>query len=157
SANAEAINHLTKGLELLKTLPDTLERIQQELALQLALAVPLIVTKSWAAPEVGAVYTRTQELCRQIGQTPRLLSDLAGLLVVYSVRAEHRIARELVEQILLLPQSMDRPMNRPVHYNLLGETLYYLGEFIPAREHLERAIALYDPRQPRHPQEWVDL
>src|SRR5262249_7063026 len=32
SANAEAISHLTKGLELLKTLPDTPERTQQELA-----------------------------------------------------------------------------------------------------------------------------
>src|SRR5262249_11796750 len=31
SAHAEAISHLTKGLELLKTLPDTPERTQQEL------------------------------------------------------------------------------------------------------------------------------
>src|SRR5262249_34971592 len=31
SAYVEAISHLTKGLELLKTLPDTPERVQQEL------------------------------------------------------------------------------------------------------------------------------
>jgi predicted ATPase len=31
SANVEAINHLTKGLEVLMTLPDTLERARQEL------------------------------------------------------------------------------------------------------------------------------
>ena len=37
SANVEAISHLTKGLELLTTLPDTPERTQQELALQIAL------------------------------------------------------------------------------------------------------------------------
>ena len=37
SANVEAISHLTKGLELLKTLPDTPERTQQELTLQIAL------------------------------------------------------------------------------------------------------------------------
>ena len=37
SANVEAIAHLTKGLELLKTLPDTPERAQQELTLQIAL------------------------------------------------------------------------------------------------------------------------
>jgi len=29
-ANAEAVNHLTRGLEVLKTLPDTTERTQQE-------------------------------------------------------------------------------------------------------------------------------
>ncbi len=37
SAHAEALNHLTTGLELLNTLPDTPERAQQELTLQLAL------------------------------------------------------------------------------------------------------------------------
>jgi predicted ATPase len=35
SAYVEAISHLTMGLELLKTLPDTPERAQQELTLQL--------------------------------------------------------------------------------------------------------------------------
>ena len=39
SAYAEAIGHLSRGLELLKTLPDTPERAQQELSLQLALGV----------------------------------------------------------------------------------------------------------------------
>src|SRR5262249_31792111 len=52
SANAEAITHLTAALELLKTLPDTPERIQQELTLQIALGVPLMVTEGFAAPEV---------------------------------------------------------------------------------------------------------
>jgi class 3 adenylate cyclase len=55
SANVEAISHLTKGLELLKTLPDTPERVQQELTLQLALLTPLGFTKGLAAPEMGAV------------------------------------------------------------------------------------------------------
>jgi class 3 adenylate cyclase len=34
SANTEAINHFTKGLELLESTPDSIERIQQELELQ---------------------------------------------------------------------------------------------------------------------------
>src|SRR5262249_36250449 len=37
SANLEAVAHLTKGLEVLATLPDTPERAQQELAMQLTL------------------------------------------------------------------------------------------------------------------------
>src|SRR5207245_3325176 len=55
SANVEAIAHFTKGLELLKTLPDTPERAQQELTLQIALGVPLIAIEGFAAPEVGKV------------------------------------------------------------------------------------------------------
>ena len=55
SANLEAISHLTKGLEVLKTLPDTPERTQHELALQLALGSPLSMLKG-VAPEVRATY-----------------------------------------------------------------------------------------------------
>jgi class 3 adenylate cyclase len=43
SAHIEAISHLTKGLELLKILPDTPERAQRELTLQLALGALLKV------------------------------------------------------------------------------------------------------------------
>src|SRR5439155_23853762 len=42
SANVEAISHLTKGLEVLKTLPDTPKRTQRELMLHTTLSIPLI-------------------------------------------------------------------------------------------------------------------
>ena len=51
SAHREAISHLTKALELLKTLPDTPERTQQELTLQIALGLALMATKGFAAPK----------------------------------------------------------------------------------------------------------
>ena len=60
SAYVEAISHLTKGLELLKTLPDTPERAQQELALQVTLGTTLIVTKGYASPEVEQAYARAR-------------------------------------------------------------------------------------------------
>src|SRR5262249_17457319 len=42
SANLEAVAHLTKGLELLTTLPDTSDRAQQELVIQNTLDVHFI-------------------------------------------------------------------------------------------------------------------
>ena len=83
SANAEAISHLTTALELLKTLPDTPERTQQELTLQIALGAPLMATKGYAAPEVEHAYTRARELCQQVGETPQLFPVLWGLWVFY--------------------------------------------------------------------------
>jgi len=44
SAYHEGIGLLTKGLEVLATLPETPARAQQELALQIALGPALIVT-----------------------------------------------------------------------------------------------------------------
>ena len=51
SANTEAISHLTKGLELLKTLPDTPKRTRHELTLRMALGPALIATKGNTSPE----------------------------------------------------------------------------------------------------------
>ena len=60
SAHVEAIQHLTKALQLLKTLPDTPERTRQELTLQTALGVPLVATSGYAAPTAGEAYTRAR-------------------------------------------------------------------------------------------------
>jgi predicted ATPase len=149
SANAEAISHLTKGLELLKTLPNTPERTQQELALQLTLGAPLIATKGYTVPEVEQAYTRALELCRQIGETPQLFPVLRGLQIFYLIRAEHKTARELGEQLLTLAQRVQDPVFLLGAHFVLGQTLYFLGELAPAREHLEQGIALYDPQQYR--------
>ena len=64
SANPEAVQHLTRGLELLATLPETPTRAQQELDLQIALGPALIATKGLAAPEVEQTYARARALCR---------------------------------------------------------------------------------------------
>src|SRR5262249_46884520 len=75
-AYAEAIGHLTRGLELLQRLPETPARVQQELTLQMALGPALIATKGQAAPEVEQTYARARELCRQSGETPQLFPIL---------------------------------------------------------------------------------
>lgn len=77
SANLEAVSHLTKGLEVLKTLPDTPERARQELELQMALGPALIATKGYGAPEVEHTYTQGRELCQQLGETPQLFMVLS--------------------------------------------------------------------------------
>ena len=111
SANVEAISHLTKGLELLKTLPDTPERAQQELTLQIALVGPLIATKGLCCPRSGAAYTRARELCQQMGETPQLFPVLLGLRAFYLVRGELQTARELGEQCSALAQSVQDPVS----------------------------------------------
>src|SRR5262249_58039364 len=76
SAHAEAIAHLTQGLEVLQTLPDTVERSYQELLLQTTLGPSLMAARGFAAPEVGLAYARARELCRQMGDTPQLFPVL---------------------------------------------------------------------------------
>jgi predicted ATPase len=109
SANVEAITHLTTALELLNTLPDTRERAQQELMLQVTLGTPLQATRSYASPEVKATYTRAWELCQQLGETRQLFPALFGLRTFYHVGGEFLAARELGEQLLGLAQRKQDP------------------------------------------------
>ena len=149
SANEEAISHLTKGLELLKILPDTSERTHQELNLQITAGLAYMALKGYAAPEVARAYTRALELCRQLGETPQLFPVLTGLLRFYYVRAELQTARELGEQCLRLAQSAQDPALLLEAQRALGGTLLYLGELDSARTHLEQGLALYDSQQHR--------
>jgi predicted ATPase len=147
SAHRETIDHLTKGLELLKTLPDTPERTQQELRLQIVLGVPLTATKGYAAPEVERVYTRALELCQQGRETSQTVQALLGLWVFYFVRAELQTAHRLGERCLHQAQNVQAADLLLDAHNTLGDTLFWLGELGSAREHLEQSLALHDPRR----------
>jgi predicted ATPase/class 3 adenylate cyclase len=147
SAPLEAIAHLSKGLEVIATLPDTPERVQQELGVQIALGQAWMAAKGQGVPEVECAYTRAGVLCRQVGETPELFPVLLGLWRFYLVRAEYQTARELAEQCLRLAQSVHDPaLLLGAHY-ALGATVYLLGELMPARAHLEQGLALYDRQQ----------
>jgi predicted ATPase len=98
SAHREAIIHLKKGLELLKTLPDTPARAQQELFLQTALGPALMATKGYAALETGEAYRRAWELCQQIGESPQLFPVLMGLWSCYFERGENKTPQIHLEQ-----------------------------------------------------------
>jgi TOMM system kinase/cyclase fusion protein len=149
SANLEAIGHLTTGLEVLKTLPDTPERTQHELTLHTALGVPLRATKGLGAPEVGQVYARARELCQQVEETPQLVPVLRGLWEFYELQGALTTARELGEQLLTLAQRVHAVEFLLVAHNVLGDTLLWLGEFAGARAHLEQGMALYTLQQHR--------
>jgi predicted ATPase len=149
SANVEAINHLTKGLEVLMTLPDTLERARQELDLQTTLGPVLMAVKGFASPDTERAYARARELCQQVGETPQLFPVLYGLWRFYMNRAEVQTTRELGEQLFSLAQRVQDPALLLEAHRVLGQTMFWVGEMAPARAHFEQGMALYDPQQHR--------
>jgi class 3 adenylate cyclase/predicted ATPase len=149
SAHLEAISHLTKGLEVLQTLPEAAERIQQELVLQTTLGPALMLTKGFAAPEVEHAYARARALCQRVGETPQLFSVLRGLWQFYNGRGAYQTARELGEQCLQLAQQGHDTARLVEAHHTLWTTRLLLGELPLARAHLEQGMALYDPQQHR--------
>jgi class 3 adenylate cyclase/predicted ATPase len=151
SAYAEASSHLTKGLEVLKALPDTHTRAQQELGLQNTLGPVLMAIRGWAAPEVEATYARAHALCQQVGETPQLFSALMGIGTFYMASGKLQTARELREQLLSLAQRQQEPVLLLHAHLALGATLLWLGELTQAHVHLEQGIRLYDQNPSRSP------
>lgn len=149
SAHNEAIAHLTTALELLKTLPDTPEHMQRELALQLVLGPTLMTLKGYASQEASDAYTRARELCQRIGESPQLFPVLWGVCLVRLVRREYKVAYELGEQLLRLGQlAQDPALLMEAHYVLCLSSLW-LGNLQQAQKHGEQSIAFYNPQQHR--------
>jgi predicted ATPase len=146
-AYQEAILLIHRGLELLKNLSDTAERVRCELDMQSALGAALMATKGFAAPEVEIVCSRARQLAQQLGETPQLLKALLGLWSYYGTRAEHITARELGEQLLYLAQSEGDPVLLVLAHFSQGFTSWCLGDLVSSRAHFEQGIALYDPQQ----------
>jgi class 3 adenylate cyclase/predicted ATPase len=149
SANLEAVVHLTKGLGLLATLPETPARVQQEIDLQMALASGLNATKGTAAPEVEQAYARAWALCQQVGEPPQLFQTLRGLCGFYVNSGALQPARELAEQLMRLAQRMAVPTLRLEAYGVLGAILFLLGDYPASWTHLEQGVALIDPTASR--------
>jgi predicted ATPase len=143
----EAIGLLTRGLALLDALPDTSERTQHELALQITLGSALIAVKGYTAPEVEQAYTRARVLCRMVGETPQLFSALCGLWTFYYLQAELQTAYELAEQLLAIARKANDSTWLVEAHQTLGTTLVGFGRLASAGKHFGQSIAYYEPTQ----------
>jgi len=123
SANQEAVEYLTKGLEFLKLFPDSRACAQQELALQVTLGYTLIAVRVFTAPEVEQTYARAYALCQRCERSDQLLDVLAGLRAIHLVRGEIRKAREVAEQRLQLAQRLTNSSALIMAHIELGEPL----------------------------------
>jgi predicted ATPase len=147
SANQEAIHHVTEGLALLHTLPDTSERDRQELDLQLILAPAWFATKGYASPEVQDVCRRMGDLCQQLGDSSKLLPALCGMWLSSHGQGDLPVAMTFAEQCLDVAQRQQEPGSLLVAHWSLAVTLFYLGEFAASHRHAEQGLAYYNPEQ----------
>ncbi len=147
SANVEAIDHFTRGLELLSQTPSTSDRDERELAIQMRLGPALTATRGFAAPEVEVTYARAQKLCEKLDDAVNVFFAVRGLWVHAFISARltsaHKFARDLFE--LPLP---NRNSGHDIEaHRTLAQTLLYMGNLTESLSHSEQGIALYDPEQ----------
>jgi predicted ATPase len=140
SANLEAIQHFSQGIELIKALPDMPDRRRQEFRLYLGLGPAIRAVKGHASPETLQAFSRARELMDPDANLPDQLRVLYGLWGVRFARGEHEAGRGVAEQALQLVTGTAEAEPNALANRLMGETLWAMGEFDKARHFLERAI-----------------
>jgi predicted ATPase/DNA-binding winged helix-turn-helix (wHTH) protein len=144
NAAREAVGHLTRALDLLRGQPETPERAEQEVTLQIALGGPLMAVKGRGAPEVEQAYTRAQDLCQQIGDTPQLFPVVWGLFLFRRSRGEIDRAHEFATRLLSLARATTDPGLLIEAHHALWATRFARGELQAVADHVGQALALYD-------------
>jgi tetratricopeptide (TPR) repeat protein len=154
SAYLEAAAHFRKALQQIELLTPSPDRLREEISSTVALGSTLIATRGFAAPEVRAIYSRANELCEKGGNARELLSSLGGLLTFYQVHGPLSEALVLAERIFRLAEEAGDPALIINAHRRLGLCRFSLGDMRNGRDHLARALDLYEPNRTRL---YVDL
>jgi class 3 adenylate cyclase/predicted ATPase len=144
SANREAVQHLTNGLELTRLLPPGSRRDRSEFGLQLALGVAMRVTRGSSAHETYIAFARARELMEEMEGNATLreqMTVLYGLMGVHIIGGTNPIAgREISEECLALAARHADPEVSALAARVMGFALFYFGEFAEAITHLRRTL-----------------
>ena len=142
SANVEAIANLRKTLRLLNALPETPERIKQEIDIQLALGIPLIAVQGYASAETREAFSRARTLCQKLGNIPEYFQALFGLWGHSWMSGKNDDALRMADEFLSRSQALSDPVLPIVAHRVMGSTLLTVGDFQSSANHFEETIKL---------------
>ena len=131
-----------RALESLALLRDTPARSATELAIHLSLGLCSIAVRGYSSDETRKSFERACSLSAQLGEPQKEIQAIFGLWGHYWMRAQHDRAMELAETLLARAELLNDSVGLVVGHRSLGSTLFSLGEFLRAQEHLERAMSL---------------
>ncbi len=148
SANAEALGHLRRALELLSGV-DPKIRDQTELQLQVAIGAPLFLTLGWGHPEYRESTDRAHELASTVPDTPPVVrfNALMGKAGRELLTGEFDAAEQSTDLALELAERIREEGAFLAAYDVNAQAKYFRGDFASAMETISRAVALYEPTQ----------
>ena len=144
SAARLAIEHYRRALHLLARLPDSRERTQQEISLNIALGPLLLACEGFGAPAAEQAYKRAQELCEHIGATRELFTALWGMwLFIFGHGEDLDNTKKIGERLLEIATGTDeRSLLLQAHHAMWATSLFR-GELLACFEHASVGEHLY--------------
>jgi class 3 adenylate cyclase/tetratricopeptide (TPR) repeat protein len=149
SAYAEAVAHLSAGIEILGRSPASAARDRTELALRISLGPPLIGIRGYGNPEVETTYLRARKLSEEAGETSPLFESIWGLANYYQARSQLPLAKDLGRQLVVMAERAKDPQLASWAHLQFGATRFWMGQYRASLQQLEQAIESYDPAEYR--------
>jgi tetratricopeptide (TPR) repeat protein len=147
SETLEAEAQLGRGLNLLASLPEGIERQQRELDLQSALVVTLMRTRGYGAPAVAETIGRARQLCEQLNQPPQFANVLYVQCGYRIIRGELPLACQNAMEHLQLGEAWNDPVVKSTACMNAAAAWFHRGGFVSARSYAEQVLEVYDPSQ----------
>ncbi len=144
SAFKEARVHYDRALGLLDRLPESSERTERELDLQMGLGATIMATNGFGAPDVEAAYSRARSLSQRISDTTRLFPALWGLWLFDWGRGEVRTSDEQAHQLRALAEASEDQGLRLQALHASWATAFSQGSFDAACLHATEGLKVYD-------------
>jgi len=145
SANQEAIVHLSKGIEIISSLPDSEERLRQEIQLNTSLGVALMAAKGWGAPDVLQAFSKARVLSERLNDNGQLFIALCGEASYHMISGNLRAADELGTQCVEIAESDGAEALLLEADHRQWATKFFKGDYAAAEQHIDRGMAIYDP------------
>jgi predicted ATPase/DNA-binding SARP family transcriptional activator len=142
-ATIELANDL---LGVLSAVPSTPARLREEIALRTSLARGLLATRGYTE-EAEQTYDRALALAEQTGDVPQRAPVVRSLASFYFYRGDFERAAALGRELVALAEERGDTSIQVDGELVLGASVAFQGDVPTGIEHLERAIALFDPRQ----------
>jgi len=150
SAYSDAIGYAREALRVIATMPESRERDQSELKIQMMLGPLIVSTQGLSSPEIPVTIGRAQELCRRAGETPEIFGVMFALWSFDHASGQLSESRVIAEKLLTMAQRVKSDLATGSAHNALAATQLWMGEFTAARENSEKAIDIFARDIPRY-------
>ena len=147
SAEAEAVEHLKRALQVVEKLPASAERDDVELTVLLDLIAPLRAARGFAAADVAALTSRAIALADKVKDARRILPLLYNRWVYNFVTSHRSVCLPLAQDILDRSDFDTTQLLRMTGLRAVAATQFTAGDFRSAAPNFDASIAAYDTVQ----------
>jgi len=143
----EALSLADRGLNALNSLPDSPQRKQQELVLQMTRGTALRSATGWATPEIEQTFTRARQLAQNLENPPELIPVLWATTLFQLIRGDLIECRNNADELMRQAERSGNEIYLMSAHHVAGVVREFTGEMVESSRLLERCRDLHKPSE----------